>query len=609
MRRWPGAKELLPLAFTIVVLISGVALSRNTWRHANDAKSRASAARQVIIDSNALLSSLKDAETGQRGFLLTGREVFLAPYRQALPEIANRRRALLRDSIGNENEVSQERNIDLLVDQKLDELRLTIDLRSRNPQAALRAVDTDRGRLYMDEIRIRTTSLQKNAYGDLARYSAQSEELSRREYYFDIGRAVLIFALMAFATRLIYDGIVRREKLIAELSTQIERRQAVEARLLQSQKMEAIGRLAGGVAHDFNNLLTVILGYGEILRSRILDQGGADCIAEILHAGRRATDLTGQLLAFGRSRSSSPQVINITESVRAAVKLLSSIIGEDIEIVASCAPDLGNILADPIQIHRILMNLALNARDAMPNGGRLLIEAGNSNLTHDHVPMDSRSLLGPCVLLAVTDTGTGMDRETQDRIFEPFFTTKEQGKGTGLGLSIVYGEVKQAGGDIQVYSELGRGSTFKLYFPEVVGRDQAAQTPATTSSPAGGSEQILFVEDDAAVRKLVTFTLEEAGYEVIQAFSPGAAIEAVEKLEAKPQLLLTDVVMPQMNGPDLAAQLAICCGLIKVVYISGYTPGGISNSGMLEAGSNYLEKPFSREQLLVRLRAVLDGVD
>ncbi len=252
-------------------------------------------------------------------------------------------------------------------------------------------------------------------------------------------------------------------------------------------------------------------------------------------------------------------------------------------------PDLGDILADPIQIHRILMNLAVNARDAMPNGGRLLIEASNSNLTHDHVPMIARSLSGPCVLLAVTDTGTGMDRETQDRIFEPFFTTKEQGKGTGLGLSIIYGEVKQAGGDIQVYSELGRGSTFKLYFPEVVGRGQAAQTPASTSSPAGGNERILFVEDDAGVRKLVTFTLEEAGYEVIQAFSPRAAIEAVERLEAKPQLLLTDVVMPQMNGPDLAAQLAICCGLIKVVYISGYTPGGISNSGILEAGSNYLE--------------------
>ncbi len=338
MKGWPGTKELLPLALTIVVLISGVALSRNTWRKANDANLRVSAARQVIIDSNALLSSLKDAETGQRGFLLTGREVFLAPYRQALPEIANRRRALLRDSIGNEDQVPQERAIDSLVEQKLDELRLTIDLRSRNPQAALRAVNTDRGRRYMDEIRIRTASLQKNAYGDLARYSAQGEELSRREYYFDVGRAVLIFALMGFATRLIYDGIVRREKLIGELSTQIERRQAVETRLLQSQKMEAIGRLAGGVAHDFNNLLTVILGYGEILRSRILDQGCADCIAEILHAGRRATDLTGQLLAFGRSRSSSPQVINITESVRAAVKLLSSIIGEDIEIVASCHP-------------------------------------------------------------------------------------------------------------------------------------------------------------------------------------------------------------------------------------------------------------------------------
>jgi PAS domain S-box-containing protein len=434
---------------------------------------------------------------------------------------------------------------------------------------------------------------------------------------FPIRRGGDIQGVVEFFSRDVLEPDGHTIQMMAEIGLKVsaflERKQMEEAlheneeELRQSQKMEAVGRLAGGIAHDFNNLLTVINGYSELILHRL---GPADPIrAEleaIKQAGARAAALTGQLLAFSRRQALQSRVLDLNAVVANMDSMLRRTIGEDIELRTVLQPELGRVKADPGQIEQVILNLAVNARDAMPHGGRLTIETADVELDETQTRRLLTVIPGPHVLLAVSDTGCGMDKETQARIFEPFFTTKEKGKGTGLGLSTVYGIVKQSGGSIWVYSEPGRGTTFKIYLPRVEEPAEAVE-PDTAGAPSpGGTETILLVEDEAGVRSLARTALQAYGYTVLEASNGSEALQICERHEGPIHLLVTDVVMPGMSGKELADRLASGRPEIKALYVSGYTDGSIIHHGMLDPSVAFLQKPFSPDALARKAREVLD---
>ena len=381
----------------------------------------------------------------------------------------------------------------------------------------------------------------------------------------------------------------------------------MEEMFRQAQKMEAVGRLAGGVAHDFNNMLSVIIGYSEMLLDRVDNDGQIrkQC-EEIKRAGQRAASLTRQLLAFSRQQVLEPRVLNLNTSVIEIEKMLRRLIGEDIELRTSLDPKLAPVKADPAQIEQVIMNLAVNARDAMPDGGKLIIETSNTDLDDEYALLHPPCIAGRYVLLAVTDTGVGMSQETRARVFEPFFTTKETGKGTGLGLSTVYGVVKQSGGYIWVYSEPGQGSVFKIYLPQVDGSVQEIRPSESAPEPFRVTETVLLVEDEQSVRTLTRNLLEQNGYTVLEADNGAHAVKLAKQHHGSIHLLMTDVVMPEMNGPTLADKLLSIHPEAKVLYVSGYSGCFGTQSGLIPAGASLLQKPFLRTTLLQKLRNVLD---
>jgi len=380
-----------------------------------------------------------------------------------------------------------------------------------------------------------------------------------------------------------------------------------EVQLRQAQKMEAIGRLAGGVAHDFNNVLTAIFGYVDILREEIPPGSAAQQdLAEVRKASERAASLTKQLLAFSRQQVLEPVVLKPNALVEDFEKMLRRLIGEDVELRLSLAEGAGNVRADPGQLQQVLMNLVVNARDAMPTGGKLIIETANAELSEQYAELHQPVVPGGYVMLAVSDTGSGMTPEIRGRIFEPFFTTKEKGKGTGLGLSTVYGIVKQSGGYVWVYSEVGRGTSFKIYLPRVDAPAEELQLPRTPDSVVG-TETILLAEDDPMLRPLAKGLLEKLGYTVIYAENAATALEAAANHAGPIQLLVADVVMPGASGRELARQLEKTRPQTKVLYVSGYTDDAIVHHGMLEPGLNFLQKPFTPAALARKVREVLDG--
>lgn len=385
----------------------------------------------------------------------------------------------------------------------------------------------------------------------------------------------------------------------------ISERKRIEGQLFQSQKMEAIGLLAGGIAHDFNNLLTAISGYSEMtLRKMPAVDPLRRNIEAVRDAGNRAAALTGQLLAFSRKQVLQPKVHNLNNVVTDLEKMLRRIIRESVEFRIVLDPDLGNIKADPGQIEQVIMNLAINAHDAMPDVGTLTIETKNVYLDEDYVSQHIEIAPGPFVRLSVTDTGAGMDEQTQRRIFDPFFTTKELGKGTGLGLSTVYGIVKQSGGDIMVYSEIGHGTTFKIYIPRVDENVQALG-PAVSVEDYSGTETILLVEDEEVVRNLTREILTSYGYKVLEAKSGPEALSICDAHSEPIHLLLTDVIMPKMSGSDLKDQMIKNCPDIKILFMSGYTDDSIAHSGILDSDIAFIEKPFSPDSLVRKVRDVL----
>jgi two-component system, cell cycle sensor histidine kinase and response regulator CckA len=389
----------------------------------------------------------------------------------------------------------------------------------------------------------------------------------------------------------------------------VTEQRALQQQLLQSQKMEAVGRLAGGIAHDFNNLLMVISGYSEFLLERLGPEPTLRAPAqEISNAAGRASSLTRQLLAFSRKQMLAPKILDLNGVVTENLKMLTRVIGEDIDLVMVPTPGLGTVRADAGQIEQVIMNLAVNARDAMPAGGKLTIETSNVSLDEEYARFHAPLKPGNYVILAISDTGAGMDSETQSHIFEPFFTTKGV-RGTGLGLSTVYGIVKQSGGYIWVNSEPDKGTTFKIYLPRVSDiTEPLAQVAAPAESNAvRGTETILVVEDEPNLRYLARQFLEKQGYRVIEAADGAAAMQIVVAHEGTIHLLLTDVIMPGMNGRELAQRIVEIRPNTKVLYMSGYTENVIGRNGTLDAGIRLLQKPFTLRELKVMVREVLDS--
>ncbi|MDW8320567.1 MAG: PAS domain S-box protein [Armatimonadota bacterium] len=378
--------------------------------------------------------------------------------------------------------------------------------------------------------------------------------------------------------------------------------------LTQSSKLESLGRLAGGVAHDFNNLLTVIQSYAEMMQAILSDEHPAAAYVEqILKASEQASNLTNQMLAFARRRIISPQVFNLNELVYETDAFLRRLLPENIQIALALSPDLWQVHADPSQIEQVILNLAINARDAMPAGGVLTIETANVALDETYVARHAEMQVGEYVMLAVSDTGVGMDERTLAMVFEPFFTTKEVGKGTGLGLSTCYGIVKQAGGSIWVYSEPGKGTTFKVYLPRVKDAPTPLPERLERREVQGGYETVLVVEDNDAVREVAIAALQAQGYRVLQAADGDEALRLVQSLAEPVHLLLTDVVMPGMSGTVLAVKLREQYPHLKVLYTSGYTENVIVHHGVLEEGIAFLPKPYRPADLARRVREVLDS--
>jgi len=408
---------------------------------------------------------------------------------------------------------------------------------------------------------------------------------------------------------LVSRDITQRKHAEETLRQSEEKLRQSEEQLRMSQKLEAVGQLAGGVAHDFNNLLTVITGYSDLILVQLAESdSNRPKIEEIKRAALRATSLTRQLLAFSRKQVLQPKLFNLNDLVADMSKMLQRLIGENIEMTTSYGPEVP-INADPGQMEQVLMNLVVNGRDAMPNGGRLTIETSRVELDQDYASTHLNVPPGAYVMLAVSDTGTGMDAETRKHIFEPFFTTKEQGKGTGLGLSTVYGIVKQSGGSIWLYSEPGQGTTFKIYLPVAGSKEIESTTAAAPAAIPRGQETILVVEDEPQIRQLACECLTHCGYNVLSSTDGVEALQLVKRTQQPIDLIVTDVVMPKISGRELAERVSKIHPLIKVLFMSGYTNDAIVNHGVLDGATWFIQKPFAFEGLARKVREVLDSDD
>jgi two-component system, cell cycle sensor histidine kinase and response regulator CckA len=427
-----------------------------------------------------------------------------------------------------------------------------------------------------------------------------------------LGEEVAIEALKLGATDYVLKQRLSRlkpalKRALREVEERTQRKE-LEDQFRQSQKMEAVGRLAGGIAHDFNNMLTVINGYSEMLLQNLSPEDPRRShVEQILHAGERAASLTSQLLSFSRKQVLDLKVLDLNAVAANLDRMLQRLIGEDIDLVTLLKPGLGRVKADQGQVEQILMNLAVNARDAMPQGGTLTIETANVELDEAYARQHVAVLPGPYVMLALSDTGCGMDEETQSRIFEPFFTTKEQGKGTGLGLSTVYGIVKQGGGYIFVYSEVGQGTTFKIFLPRVEADVTPAEPEVARTTALSGTENILLVEDEPEVRHLVREILGKSGYVVLEADDSDTAVQFCGEYPGKIHLMVTDVVMPGMGGRELAERVKPSRPDMTVLFVSGYTDDAVIRHGIHGTGVAFLQKPFTSDALLRKVRDVLDA--
>ncbi|MGH9492069.1 MAG: response regulator [Terriglobales bacterium] len=462
---------------------------------------------------------------------------------------------------------------------------------------------------YESEAEVLPLDLASQVYRDPGTRARLLPELERREHFQDLEieckRKDGTPLTLRSSGRMVRDG--SGERFFEAIAEDVTERRSLERQLRQAQKMEAVGRLAGGVAHDFNNLLTVIRGYAELM----LEEEDRDKLRRyaesILKTADRTASLTRQLLAFSRKQVLWTRVLDLNAVVAEIQKMLPPLIGEDVHVIVVPGPKLGRVKADPGQLEQVLLNLAINARDAMPKGGKLVLETANVECDEGYCALHPGAQPGSYVMLAVSDNGCGMDPETQSHIFEPFFTTKPKDKGTGLGLATVYGIVKQSGGHVWVYSEPGIGTTFKVYLPRVEEAVTSERPQPRFEEPAAVTESILLVEDEEGVRRLAREFLEQRGYRVLEARNGAEALAVAASHTGPIDLLVTDIVMPGMRGRELAEKLSSSRPRMKILYISGYTDGTIVENGELGPGSPFLEKPFSSDALARKVREVLNG--
>lgn len=582
---------------------------------------------RAIVEVTDLLAALQDAETAQRGYLLTGNLVHLEPFRDGPGAILERFDALV-DMIDDPELKPDVARLREIAAEKLGEALRTIELYAAGQQQeAIALVQGDRGKALRDEASALLGAIRD--YKVAARQAAfdAATRSATHLLWGVLAAALVIAALGAFAiidARRRYGDLAahaatirERNQLLREanahLTAEMESRQVAETQIRQMQKIEAVGQLTGGIAHDFNNMLAVIISAINLAERRMA--AGVTDIRQFLDAAsdaaRRAADLTRRLLAFSRQQPLAPQVLDANRLVAGMSELLHRTLGETIRLETVLAGGLWRVNVDPSQLENSVLNLAVNARDAMPEGGRITIETANAYLDDAYVRANPVAEAGQYVMIAVTDSGTGMSPEVVAKAFDPFFTTKGAGKGTGLGLSQVHGFVKQSGGHIKIYSEPGQGTTVKVYLP----RSSAAENPLQAPPPVAASEErpvgrlqelVLVVEDEERVRTLTAASLAELGYSVIVADSAATALLLLEKHEDI-ALLFTDIVMPEVNGRRLAEMAAERRPGIKVLFTTGFTRNAVVHNGILDAGVNFLPKPFTLDQLALKVRTVIDG--
>jgi signal transduction histidine kinase/CheY-like chemotaxis protein len=617
----PLAKSLGPLYRSLIVaaLLSAALVAATVWLgvRARDEDGWVRHTLAVRNQIQQILILVQRVETTQRGYLLTNRERYLEPFQgaaTALPSALEQAATLVVDNPKQQSLLGQ---LGPLIEEKLNELQSTLDKhRAGDANAAMDVVNSDEGLRLMDEIRRLIAAMLDEEDRLLASRQADAGTFAKWLLAGAGTALLLVFAVCVLASFLARRSFVQlaasRDSLAAAhqgLLTQISRREQVENQLRQSQKMEAIGQLTGGIAHDFNNMLSVILGSIDLMQRRI--KKGDLAIDRFLDAVRaaaeRAATLTHRLLAFARQQPLSPEPVDANRLIANMSDLLRSTLGEHIRIETVSAAGLWTSRADLHQLENAILNIAINSRDAMPEGGKLTIETANAYLDEAYCRQHAEVDPGQFVMIAISDTGTGMAPEIAARAFDPFYTTKPPGKGTGLGLSQVFGFVKQSRGHIKIYSEPGAGTTVKVYLPRLVGETKAPEVSSTATVQRGrAGEAILVVEDDPLVRKVTTDALRELGYSVQHA---AGALEALAILEraVEIKLLFTDVVMPDIDGKRLADEAVRRRPDLKVLYTTGYTPNAVVHGGVLDPGVDFISKPFTLEQLGTKLRAVLDA--
>jgi signal transduction histidine kinase/ActR/RegA family two-component response regulator len=614
----PKPLALLNRSLFVTAALAAVIMAAAFWLDARNKSDDLWVQHSVAVreELDRVLNLVQSAETGQRGYLLTGRDSYLEPYTAAveqLPVTLDRMADLVRSDPRQGQAVVRLRQ---LVGDKLAELRSTVEERDAgHPEAALAIVNDDKGFRVMQEILGLLAALQtgedrllNSRQADAARSGVLLQSVVALAFLL----ICILGVLVARHTRRSVAALAAaRDQLAAanqQLVEQIARREEVEGQLRQSQKMQALGQLTGGIAHDFNNMLGVIVGSLDLIVRRI--KKGDFAIERFLDAASNATEraalLTQRLLAFARQQPLAPQPIDANKMIVNMSNLLHSTLGEQIRIETVAAGGLWTINADAQQLESAILNIAINARDAMPDGGRLTIETANTYLDEAYCRQNPEIEPGQYVMIAVTDTGSGMSADVAARVFDPFFTTKPAGKGTGLGLSQVYGFVKQSRGHIKVYSEVGAGTNVKIYLPRLIAdAKEIKRAIAETMQIGDRSEIILVVEDDTLMRRLTTEALHELGYTVFESENATNALAILDR-EADVKLLFTDVVMPDINGRKLADEAVRRRPGLKVLFTTGYTPNAVVHGGVLDSGVHLISKPFTLNHLAAKVRAVLD---
>jgi len=573
---------------------------------------------QVENQLSRLHTELLEAEAGQRGFLLAGRPGFLEPYGEAVRRLEPELAELERSTADNPRQVENFRRLRVAVDQRAKLLRENLAI-----YQAGQAVPPDRleaGRRHMDAARDAVFAMKAEEERLLAirlERAARQTQLVRFSFVLS---ALGMIALGAFAIldarRRLRDAVAASASLQQanmRLEAEAKSREAAEAQVRQYQKMQAIGQLTGGIAHDFNNMLAIVIGSLDLAKRRLnKDLAKAEaCIDSALEGASRAAQLTARLLAFSRQQPLEPRVLDTNKLVGGMSELLRRVIGENLRVETVLAGGLWRTFADPAQLENAIVNLCVNARDAMPDGGRLTIETSNAHLDDAYAATHTEVEPGQYVMISVSDTGTGMPPEVVERAFDPFYTTKGVGRGTGLGLSQVHGFVKQSHGHVKIYSEPGVGTTIKIYLPRNTGEVDAGDAHARPVGelPHGSADEIiLVVEDDERVRHFSVDALRELGYTVVQAADATQAI-TVLTLQPRVDLLFTDVIMPDLDGRRLADKARAERPGLKVLYTTGYTRNAIVHNGMLDADVAFIAKPFTIEQVALKVRQVLDAKD